>query len=96
VGAAFAAAAAAATGFQISRLASTQFGSGGASQPTTGGAGGATTATAQPAQQQAGGQAQTLLVQGDFSQDQLFTGSTVRKLIESIAEQQRDGFTVVV
>jgi hypothetical protein len=96
VGAAFAAAAAAATGVQISRLASTQFGSGGGTQPTTGGAGGATTATAQPAQQQAGGQAQTLLVQGDFSQDQLFTGSTVRKLIESIAEQQRDGFTVVV
>jgi hypothetical protein len=94
VGAAFAATAATATGVQISRLASTTFGSGSAGQPATGGGG--STSIAQPAQQQAGGQAQTLLVQGDFSQDQLFTGSTVRKLIESIAEQQRDGFTVVI
>ena len=95
VGAAFAATAAVATGAQISRLASTSFGSGSGGQPTTGGAGGTVTAQAQPAAQ-TGGQAQTLLVQGDFTQDQLFTGSTVRKLIESIAEQQRDGFTVVI
>ena len=95
VGAAFAATAAAATGAQISRLASTSFGSGSGGQPTTGGGGTASTAQAQAAPQ-AGGQTQSLLVQGDFTQDQLFTGTTVRKLIESIAEQQRDGFTVVI
>ena len=95
VGAAFAATAAAATGAQISRLASTSFGSGSSGQPTTGGGGTASTAQAQAAPQ-AGGQTQSLLVQGDFTQDQLFTGTTVRKLIESIAEQQRDGFTVVI
>ena len=95
LGFAFAATAAAATGAQISRLASTSFGSSSGGQPTTGGGGTTSTAQAQAAPQTAG-QTQSLLVQGDFTQDQLFTGTTVRKLIESIAEQQRDGFTVVI
>lgn len=38
----------------------------------------------------------TLMVQGDFSPNQLFTGDTVRGLIDAIAEQQKDGYTVVV
>ena len=95
VGAAFAATAAAATGVQISRLASTQFGSGTGGAPATGAGAGGGAGIPQAAAQTAGRE-QTLLVQGDFTQDQLFTGSTVRKLIESIAEQQRDGFTVVI
>jgi len=95
LGFAFAGTAAAATGVQLSRLSSMSYGSNSTSAPTTGGGGTASTAQAQAAPQ-AGGQTQSLLVQGDFTQDQLFTGSTVRKLIESIAEQQRDGFTVVI
>lgn len=95
VGAAFAATAAVATAVQISGIASTSFGGGGGSVSAPGG--GAPSVSDQTTSGGAGSNdtSRSLLIQGDFSSESLFTGDAVRSLIEKIAEQQADGFTVV-
>lgn len=93
VGAAFAATAGVATAVQIGKIASTSYGSKSYS-PATGGGG--TNVPSTPVNDGGGATQRTLMVQGDFSADQLFTGDTVRNLMDSIAEQQRNGYTVVV
>lgn len=95
VGAAFAATAAVATAVQISNIASTSFGSGGGSVSAPGGGGGSVAEQATTGGAGSNDTSRSLLIQGDFSSDSLFTGDAVRSLIEKIAEQQADGFTVV-
>lgn len=41
------------------------------------------------------GDQRTLLVQGDLSRDELFSGDAVRELVDRIGEAQRDGYRVV-
>lgn len=43
-----------------------------------------------------GGPSRSLLVQGDFDSNSLFTGEAVRNLMDRIAEAQEDGYKVVV
>ena len=94
VGAAFAATAAVATAVQISNIASTSFGSGGGSLSSAGSSSVSETAT----QGGAGSNdtSRSLVIQGDFSSDSLFTGDAVRSLIDKIEEAQNDGYTVVI
>lgn len=92
VGAAFAATAAVATAVQISNIASTSFGSGGGSASTS--SAGSTDVTANGAG--SNDTSRSLIIQGDFSSDSLFTGDAVRSLIDKIEEAQNDGYTVVI
>ncbi|MFA5703786.1 MAG: hypothetical protein WC982_09765 [Advenella sp.] len=43
-----------------------------------------------------GGPSRSLLIQGDFDSNSLFTGEAVRSLMDRIAEAQEDGYTVVM
>lgn len=100
VGAAFAATAAVATGVQISKIASTSFGGGGggASAPSGGSAGavsGSDTAM-QNANTVESANSRTLLLQGDFDKNSLYSGEAVRTLMDAIADAQSDGYKVVL
>jgi len=81
----------------VASIASQKPGGSKTATPATGG-GSASDPSGATSQAQGGGQQtqRTLMVQGDFSPNQLFTGDTVRGLIDAIAEQQKDGYTVVV
>lgn len=92
VGAAFAATAAVATAVQISNIASTSFGSSGGSVSAS--SAGSTDVTANGAG--SNDTSRSLIIQGDFSSDSLFTGDAVRSLIDKIEEAQNDGYTVVI
>lgn len=82
----------------VASIASQKPNGGGAKSPSTGGgaSSSATSSAMSQGQQQEKQTQRTLMVQGDFSPNQLFTGDTVRGLIDAIAEQQKDGYTVVV
>lgn len=97
-GAAFAATAAIATGVQISKIASTSFGGGGGAASASGTGGGSTSAaeTAQTNSNNAeSAVSKTLLLQGDFDSNSLFSGEAVRNLMDKIAEAQADGYKVI-
>ena len=83
--AAFAAAGAA----QVRAIQAQSFGGGGAPPPPpadqSGGDGGG-----------AGGTERSLLIQSDFNSDSLFSGDSVRRLLDQIAEAQEDGYRVVL
>ena len=80
-----AAAIALAGGAQVAAIRSQSFGGGG------------TTPTPQaPSAAGQAGPMQTITVAGDFSAGQMFTGSTVRALMEEISEASQDGARVVV
>jgi len=82
----------------VASIASQKPNGGGSKSPSTGGgaSSSATSSAMSQGQQQEKQTQRTLMVQGDFSPNQLFTGDTVRGLIDAIAEQQKDGYTVVV
>jgi len=96
LGAAFAATAAVATAVQISGIASTSFGSGGGSISAPSGGTPSTSEQATSGGAGSNDTSRSLIIQGDFSSDQLFTGDAVRNLMEQIAEQQADGYKVVI
>jgi hypothetical protein len=37
----------------------------------------------------------TMMIQGDFDSNQLFSGDAVRRIIDGISEAQKDGYKVV-
>lgn len=82
----------------VASIASQKPNGGGSKSPSVGGgaSSSATSSAMNHGQQQEKKTQRTLMVQGDFSPNQLFTGDTVRGLIDAIAEQQKDGYTVVV
>lgn len=82
----------------VASIASQKPNGGGSKSPSTGGgsSSSATSSAMSQGQRQEKQTQRTLMVQGDFSPNQLFTGDTVRGLIDAIAEQQKDGYTVVV
>jgi len=95
VGAAFAATAAVATAVQIANIASTQFGGG--SKAMTAGAGGGTVpvGTSQGAVTPSTDQ-RSIMIQGDFDSSQMYSGESVRRLMDEIAQAQKDGYKVIV
>lgn len=95
IGPALAAGIAAAGFANVRAIASQKPGGGGAGSPATGG-GSAADPTGATSSGGGAGPQRTLMVQGNFSADQMFTGDTVRGLIDAIAEQQKDGYKVVI
>lgn len=94
VAAAYAASAAVATGAQIARISSTSFGS--RSNPTPMINVGDPVAAAGGAGAGGGGDSRSLFIQGDFDSGQLFSGDSVRRMMDAISEAQQDGYQVVM
>lgn len=92
LGAAFAAVAAAATAAQISAISSQQFGASSAAPSL---AGGTAAPPVSPVGGGAGGTSRSVFIEG-ISEEQFFSGKTVRRLIEQISEEVGDGARIVV
>lgn len=80
---------------QIANIRSQSFSGGGGNVSAGGAGGGGSPTVTQQGQQADTGTDRTLLVQGDLSRDELFSGDAVRDLIDRIGEAQRDGYRVV-
>ncbi len=85
LGATFASAAVAAGAAQVNNIRNQQWSGGGTVSPSPS-AGGSETA----------GASRTIMIQGDFDSNQLFSGGAVRDLMDKISEAQRDGYKVVL